>query len=512
MDDLKLLKKHYGEKFSHLCRELFSTILENEGVLSKIITDHFAPTRSLYKDLIKDGSLGDFKDYIYKLFDKDRIKDKVETVDLSPEELFDKAGYTLYPECQTESEIQAFRKYYAYGEQLCTFNGGRLNTCRVWFAVKKNVDQIKRENFTNPRRQDEYGTSVLSIQFRRGEINNLSIKNRYNHTVVQPDSTFSNNLDNIINGLNEAFVKKYKLNLVNQGQPKLELKNYVLANDGKFYRYNLEINDNYYCENNIVIKNGAPIVYDKSRYLLVENYLFDKKICDKEKIKVIPLNKPPELGYKTDAFVESLEEIDKIEIVNLENNERLLKIFPKNNDIIEIKINEYNQFLSIYNPNVKTIGDEFLSYNEQIKEISLPNATEIGDKFLRCNEQIKEISLPNATEIGDEFLFCNKEIKEISLPNATEIGDEFLYYNKEIKKISLPKATHIGDNFLCCNEQIKEISSPKATHIGNYFLFNNKEIKEISLPSNTEKGFFFLDNNPKVKIIELPTEEEKDNE
>ena len=38
------------------------------------------------------------------------------------------------------------------------------------------MDEIKREDFTEPMRQDKYGTSVISIQFTRGDINTLSIK------------------------------------------------------------------------------------------------------------------------------------------------------------------------------------------------------------------------------------------------------------------------------------------------------------------------------------------------
>ena len=34
--DLKLIKKLYGEKFAHLCRNNFSTILEDSGHLTKI--------------------------------------------------------------------------------------------------------------------------------------------------------------------------------------------------------------------------------------------------------------------------------------------------------------------------------------------------------------------------------------------------------------------------------------------------------------------------------------------
>ena len=42
MNDLKLIKKHYGEDMMHLCRMLFPTLLENEGLLWKIISEKFA--------------------------------------------------------------------------------------------------------------------------------------------------------------------------------------------------------------------------------------------------------------------------------------------------------------------------------------------------------------------------------------------------------------------------------------------------------------------------------------
>ena len=49
-------------------------------------------------------------------------------------------GYTLY-ECKTEDDIQNFKHYYSYGEQLCTFNGDRLKSSYVFFAVKDNVEK-----------------------------------------------------------------------------------------------------------------------------------------------------------------------------------------------------------------------------------------------------------------------------------------------------------------------------------------------------------------------------------
>ena len=144
--DLKYLKKHYGENFSHLCRELFPTILEKEGRLLKIISKKFAHSHSLYEAVASQKE--DFKTYIYTFVNVKKKNKQDVTIDKSPEELFNEAGYILYPECQIEKDVQSFKKYYAPGEALCTFRGGRLNHCRVWFAVKKNVDEIIRKNFS----------------------------------------------------------------------------------------------------------------------------------------------------------------------------------------------------------------------------------------------------------------------------------------------------------------------------------------------------------------------------
>ena len=215
IDDLKIIRKKYGEKMYHFCREAFPILLEEPGKLSKLLMDNFHESHSLYDDIEVDGELNEFKNYIYSLVDVENNNEIVEIK--TPEELMAEAGYDLF-ECYSEEDIQKYKKYYAPGEELCTFRGGRLNSCRVFFAVKKNVDDIRREDFKNPTRQDEYGTSVISIQFEKDGTNTLSIKNRYNHMVNNPDATFSSNLDNIILGLTDSFekykgiVQKYKNN------------------------------------------------------------------------------------------------------------------------------------------------------------------------------------------------------------------------------------------------------------------------------------------------------------
>ena len=62
--DIKWIKKHYGENFSHLCRDLFPTFLEIEGLLPKVISEHFLPSRELYDDLVNNNLTNMFKNYI----------------------------------------------------------------------------------------------------------------------------------------------------------------------------------------------------------------------------------------------------------------------------------------------------------------------------------------------------------------------------------------------------------------------------------------------------------------
>ena len=110
MDDLKLIKKYYGEKMMHLCRELFPTILETEGLLYTTLTSKFYPSRNIYDDIIdNEERLESFKNIIYNTVVE--MKNESTAIEKTPFELLDEAGYTLY-ECNSEKDIQSFRHYY----------------------------------------------------------------------------------------------------------------------------------------------------------------------------------------------------------------------------------------------------------------------------------------------------------------------------------------------------------------------------------------------------------------
>ena len=65
-EDLKVIKKKYGENMMRLCRDLFPTILEQEGLLSQTMLEHFEPSHELYNDIIANDLSVKFKNYIYR--------------------------------------------------------------------------------------------------------------------------------------------------------------------------------------------------------------------------------------------------------------------------------------------------------------------------------------------------------------------------------------------------------------------------------------------------------------
>ena len=460
--DLKLIKKKYGEKMMHYCRSELSTILENDSLLPSLLLEHFNESHMLYDDIEKEGKLEEFKNYIYSLID---VEDNMKRIEhRTPKELLSEAGYNFY-ECKTEEDIQSFKKYYSKDEELCTFKGKRLESCYVFFAVKKNVDEIKRENFSKPRRQDEYGTSVISIQFTK-EGYDLSIKNRYNHTVNNPDSTFSNNLDNIIEGLMQSFENEYGFIQANIGN--FELENYVKVS-GKYYKYNHEIDNIYYCLDNIIIDNFNVKKYDKERYIV-----FDYFVLDLKEKKILT-----ETEY--DSFIDGIVDIDKINIVKLENG-KAIHIIPINREEIIIELDKQNRIVKYKNNNIKRCDDYFLCFNESLQELNLPNLERCGDRFLYNNESLQELNLPNLERCGDSFLYNNESLQELNLPNLKQCEYGFLLSNQSLQELNLPNLKLCGDSFLYFNESLQELNLPNLERCGDSFLYNNESLQELNLP------------------------------
>ena len=485
MEDLKIIKKLYGEAMMHFCREYFSTILEEQGKLPEIFQNTFAPSHILYDDLSNQSKIPDFKNYIYDIFHNDK-KEKVHFDVRSPQELMSLAGYTLY-ECKTESDIQAFEKYYAKGEELCTFNGGRLNSCYVFFAVKENVDEIKREDFKNPERQDLYGTSVISIQFLRDSSHTLSIKNRYNYRVANPDATFGNNLDNIIEGLTESFEQTYELKQEHRNEG-FEIPGYVRANDGRWYKFNYEINNVYYCPNNIIIDNYVVKQFPKEKYLIMDYFIFD--LVEKK------------IYLYDDTIFESLPttigEIKKITVVKKCDEKEITIINDKDEEIIII-INKNNQIIGLKSNDIKIVGHFFLENNKTIENLEMPNMQQVGDNFLCGNIGLTTLEMPMLKLAGSNFLLSNRLLSSVHFPLLQQVGNRFMNLNGQLLNLELPLLEKAGSWFLSNNKVLKEIELPNLQRIYFGFLNSNVSLTSFDLSELQEADTSILRNNSQVR-------------
>ena len=486
--ELQKIKDNYGERMAHFCREAFPTILETENKLYSILSSYFAPSKFLYNDIIKNHREVEFKNLINRLGQEKRERI---IVNKNPFQLLSEAGYILF-ECHSEEEIQRFKKFYAPGEELCTFRGGRLERCYVFFAVKKNVNDIQRKNFPFPEREDEYGTSVIGIQITRDD-NTLSIKSRYNHKVSNPDATFSNNLDNIIPGLTEAFNKEYGFSINrSRNENDLELPGYIKAEDGKYYKYNYVINNVYYCPNNIIIDNYRVKEYSKNNVIIMDYYILD---TEKKTLTTY--------GGLSDSFPASIGKIDTVR-VEIDKTTHTKKVII--NEDIYITLDSTNRITKYENSKVEEISDKFLFHNTSLQELFLPNVKKIGSKFLQDNEIASRINISSVEEIGDDFLYSNEsdEITELSFPKLRTIGDNFMSCHSTLQKLELPQVEKIGSYFLQDNMELKELELPKVKEIGENFLFNNKQLEKINLPSLEVLSPYFLKSNRSLKELALP--------
>lgn len=340
----------------------------------------------------------------------------------NPFDLLDKAGYNAYV-ADTLGKQNAIRQYFAPGEELCTFrDANRYLNYYIVNAVRKDVDNIKRKDFKNPQREDEYGTSVLSIQIlKKGGF--ISIKNRYNHKVDNCDNTYNSNPDNIIVGLAEALKHYFNVNF--STRTVLLPDGYVLIS-GQVCKYNSEINNTYFgddfyiCGGNIVDLNrdyqlmlGRGYVYDNSKKSITDTsgenkVLFDTDFFQNKKVRIIK-NKDNTVSLFADSE----------RVLSVENGE-MFWVKPKSSTLVDLtkfKLRGHLDFSGAKNLGLFGIdlrGAKSLRFSEKTDSINLNNA-----KLPECDLDFSGISRLDMYHVD----FSGMKRKSVKFPkNAKEVN------------------------------------------------------------------------------------------
>lgn len=244
------LKKFVGEAAYNIIQ---NTAVDGEKLRSALITPQNARAvfadltpfeiKSLCAEISNAGEIG-----IIRKTNQEEIK-----------AAFRKAGYVevIFDDAD---KIKDAGKYYASGETICTYNNldGRMREYHMLVAIKSDIEKIKRAD--NPQREDDYGTSIINIQIARNG-SHMSIKNRYNHTVSNPDATYNNNLDMVTPGLQSMVLGYYGFASLNREKSSY---NSVIKIGGVYLKWHTEYDNKYYGA--FVLGADGASYTDTSRY------------------------------------------------------------------------------------------------------------------------------------------------------------------------------------------------------------------------------------------------------
>ena len=477
VDGFKLLKKKFGETVAKSIRTHVPIALDYPTEFTDFITKK-VPAKDDIAEILR--LMGPRIDAMFRLEAGKQAQEIKATQ--SPEELAKLAEFEFIRPKDMGEVVASFRKDFKEGEVLCTITGFensgadrfknyfifwlrkndahtvmhaddldqeylKENTvgARIWRGYleskgRKNEDGSYNLNGLKPQRQDPYGTSSMSVQIDRRH-GTISIKNRYNHTVNNPDDTYGGDLNSIVEGLHDAV---YSINGVPKSNQETNLPEGIVSDGNKRLAVApLEVINIRYGKN-AYFKDGEIIPIDKSHQRIFDNYIFDSKS-------------------------KTIKEGDGEDLVD---------------GITNISFSDDKVIVDTENGNLIFGTDKGMLVSIE------GSITELGYAFLYSNTSLTSLSLPALTQVGNYFLYRNTSLTSLSLPALTQAGNYFLYRNTNIDKSAILKDVKIKFSKEGSSDK-KDLSNLSKDEISKYIsdkaeAWANKVQKGI-YDSNTQK-------------------------
>ena len=425
---------------------------------------------------------------------------------LDPFKLLEMAGYKAFY-ADTLKKQNSIQKYFAEGEELCTFKDSeRYKQYYIIHAIKEEAEKLNRKDFKKPERQDEYGTSVISIQIlKTGGF--ISIKNRYNHTVKGCDQTFDSNPDYIILGLSEALKKYFKVDFMAKQVPLpirfINYKNQILY-------VNYECN-NCYVGANFYYKDGNIFEIDKDYQCIAED-----RIIDFKRKKVLPI------FYVYDEYADVLTKEMKGKNIQRKKTKDGCEILLDGKPFLKLDEESYLKevvleratYLPSYSlsncaklekliaPNLKSMG-HFCCHETNLKEVYVPKLQTIGSKCFCCGLKGDIFVFESLRGMGEECFF-NTKAKELCFPVLNSISKSSLVLNERLEKVYAPQVKYIKANALITNVALKTLVVPSCLEVYNNALSYNFSLETLYLPRVRNIQYCSLSHNKNLKKIYVP--------
>lgn len=491
------------------------------------------------------------------------IEVEVEAQAEDPFVLLDRAGYTAFYADSLEKQ-NSITHYYEKDELLCTFkDADRYKRYHIIHAIKKNVHEIKRENFRGiEQREDEYGTSVISIQILKSG-GFISIKNRYNHTVNACDNTFYSNPDRIIEGLSFALRKYFHVDFA--AKKAVFLPNDYIFVNGQVLKYDIEKN-NVYIGDGFYCKDGHIHLVDKNSQLQIDSFILDlrtKEILNPTN-EVSPLLKI----LRQEIEGETLQVLHQKGIVTLFckqgeiltlKDRRLWRItLRKVETLPEKAFYEHPTLQEVHALSVQSCLQDVLAYCPNLKKVFFeklnqlrPSLFEDTNCFVQAplieNQGVKFfgsvafdmnkkkfltkgpfssdlLSLLESTLLfnnityqqeGDEFValcegvtcfkFKGDKLLEMTLSSQGEFKKEWVIRNlPDLEILNAPYVTAFADNNIEYCPRLKKVYLPKVQILGEGCISNCDELEDVFAPNLEYVGNYSFSHNNMLKKINLP--------
>lgn len=486
-----IIKKQNGERFAKAIRNYDNGIFDVQNL-----------------DVIVKHAGREAEPIMAYLISLKNIEINEMAVHMDPIKLLDKAGYDAYV-VHDLAEQNAIEKYFARGEELCTFHDPhRFEKYYIINAVRKDVDNIRRADFKNPHREDEYGTSVISIQvLKTGGF--ISIKNRYNHTVENPDNTLNSNPDNIIPGLADAIKHYFNVDFASHH---VDLPiNYTTMNN-QILKYNLEV-ENTYIGPDFYARDGRVFEINKDYEIILDTIIFNTKT--KEFKSIAHADGDWQMINALSAAING----QKVKIQNAGDDTKML--IAGNTPIVTF---QNGQILSLNLPNVREIGNYFALDCQKLTSVSMPDLETMGNNCFQFNI-LGHVNMPKLREIGETSFYRCRNLHEINMPQLQKMGNFCFFDLYKIETVNMPLLHHIGDYCFqnapalsvldlpnlqrmgqnCfVTAQLKTINLPQLQSVDNSCFVNDCAATELDLPNLQHMGNVVFYDAPQLRKINAP--------
>lgn len=472
----EIIKKQNGEAFAKGIRDFDAGIFEIPD-LKDILKYAGREVRPILK-------------YLKSLKAKTPKKEKVVmTGDLF--QLAKEAGYkVIYADTLKKQNI--IRSFFEKNEELCTFRDSlRFERYYIFHFIKAGAEKLKRSDFFGKEnRDDEYGTSVMSLQVDKVE-GHIKICNRYNHMVHNPDNTLDCNPDNIILGLTAAIEKFLGCKI---DVPQAALPDGYLSLNDRLYHYHQEL-DNVYYGSDFYIQNHQPILIHKDYQMIVDTFLIDFKKNEINKIYQGDNEDDFDTNYHIIPLLQ--EEVAAGGKLTRKREGDLDAVYLDNHCILKSR-NGMMTYLHLKTP-VKSKYPLFVEH-PSIEEIYLDEMKTIGNTFASQSfyacPNLRVLSLPQLECLENHSVLHLPALEKLNVSHVQKVGFGCLNYLGCVSEMDLSSCTQLGAYTLGRNDQLRLINLNALKVLKRESIVENPLLREVSLDSLEEADQSSLSNNP----------------